>query len=70
MTEIGRGYSSPIVADETVFITGDEENDLNISAFSLNGELRWQAKNGAAWERSFPGVLARSSSGISESDSV
>jgi outer membrane protein assembly factor BamB len=59
VTEIGRGYSSPIVADETVFITGDEENDLNISAFSLNGELRWQAKNGAAWERSFPG--ARSS---------
>jgi outer membrane protein assembly factor BamB len=59
VTEIGRGYSSPIVADETVFITGDEDNDLNISAFSLNGELRWQAKNGAAWERSFPG--ARSS---------
>lgn len=58
-TEIGRGYSSPIVADETIFITGDEENDLVISAFSLNGELRWQAKNGAAWERSFPG--ARSS---------
>lgn len=59
VTEIGRGYSSPIVADETIFITGDEENDLVISAFSLNGELRWQAKNGAAWERSFPG--ARSS---------
>ena len=58
-TEIGRGYSSPIVADDTIFITGDEENDLVISAFSLNGELRWQAKNGAAWERSFPG--ARSS---------
>ncbi len=58
-TEIGRGYSSPIVGDETIFITGDEENDLVISAFSLNGELRWQVKNGAAWERSFPG--ARSS---------
>lgn len=58
-TEIGRGYSSPIVADETIFITGDDENDLVICAFSLNGELRWQAKNGAAWERSFPG--ARSS---------
>lgn len=58
-TEIGRGYSSPIVADATIFITGDQENDLIISAFSLDGELRWQAKNGAAWERSFPG--ARSS---------
>ncbi|MHB8899557.1 MAG: outer membrane protein assembly factor BamB family protein [Thermoguttaceae bacterium] len=58
-TGIGRGYSSPIVADETIFIAGDEENDLIISALSLHGELRWQAKNGAAWERSFPG--ARSS---------
>ena len=56
---IGRGYSSPIVADETIYITGDEGNDLVISAFSLDGKLRWQAKNGAAWQRSFPG--ARSS---------
>ena len=56
---IGRGYSSPIVADETVYITGDEADDLIISAFSLDGKLRWRAKNGAAWKRSFPG--ARSS---------
>jgi outer membrane protein assembly factor BamB len=58
-TKIGQGYSSPIVADERIFITGDEENDLAISAFSLDGQLSWQTKNGAAWERSFPG--ARSS---------
>jgi outer membrane protein assembly factor BamB len=56
---IGRGYSSPIVADESIYITGDEADDLVISAFSLDGKLRWQVKNGAAWKRSFPG--ARSS---------
>ncbi len=56
---IGRGYSSPIVADETIYITGDQADDLIISAFSQDGTLRWQTKNGAAWQRSFPG--ARSS---------
>ena len=53
---IGRGYSSPIIGNETVFITGDIAGDLIVSAFSLDGELRWQTKNGAAWERSYPGT--------------
>lgn len=56
---IGRGYSSPIVVDETVYVTGDDEENLVIRAFSIDGALRWYAKNGAAWEQSFPG--ARSS---------
>lgn len=56
---IGRGYSSPIVANETIYITGDSGDDLIISSFSLDGELRWETKNGAAWKRSYPG--ARSS---------
>ncbi|HYW79993.1 MAG TPA: PQQ-binding-like beta-propeller repeat protein, partial [Thermoguttaceae bacterium] len=55
---IGRGYSSPIIAAETIYITGDEEDDLVISAFSLEGKLRWRAKNGASWQRSFPGARA------------
>jgi outer membrane protein assembly factor BamB len=53
---IGRGYSSPIVANETIFITGDLKDDLIISAFSLDGKLRWRTSNGAAWERSYPGA--------------
>ena len=56
VSDIGRGYSAPIVVDETVYITGDEEEDLVIRAFSPNGELRWQVKNGAAWKQSYPGA--------------
>jgi outer membrane protein assembly factor BamB len=52
---IGRGYSSPIVARETIYVTGDEQHDLVITALSLDGEVRWQVKNGAAWEGSYPG---------------
>ncbi len=53
---IGRGYSSPIVVNDTIYITGDEEDDLIIRAFSLDGSRRWQTTNGAAWKRSFPGA--------------
>jgi len=56
---IGQGYSSPIVVKDTIYITGDRGDDLIISAFSLDGNLRWETTNGAAWKRSYPG--ARSS---------
>lgn len=56
---IGKGYSSPIVANGTIYITGDRGDDLVISALSADGSLRWQSTNGAAWQRSHPG--ARSS---------
>ena len=56
---IGKGYSSPIVVDGTIYITGDQDDDLIISALSADGSLRWRSTNGAAWQRSYPG--ARSS---------
>ncbi|HUT09050.1 MAG TPA: PQQ-binding-like beta-propeller repeat protein [Thermoguttaceae bacterium] len=55
---IGRGYSSPIVVNDTLYVTGDEEGDLVIHAFSLDGSLRWRSTNGAAWQRSYPGARA------------
>jgi outer membrane protein assembly factor BamB len=62
---IGRGYSSPIVVDETIYITGDQDDDLIISALSTDGSLRWRSTNGDAWQRSYPG--ARSSCTYDES---
>jgi outer membrane protein assembly factor BamB len=53
---IGRGYSSPIIADETIYITGDGETELTISALFLDGKPRWRVKNGAAWNKSYPGA--------------
>jgi len=59
VSEIGRGYSSPIVVNDTIYITGDGKNELIISAFSAAGERQWQTTNGKAWKGSYPG--ARSS---------
>jgi len=58
-SEIGNGYSSPIVVEGTLYVTGDQGDDLIITAFSTDGSLRWRSANGAAWQRSYPG--ARSS---------
>ena len=56
---IGRGYSSPIVVANGVYITGDQDKELVISAFTLDGQPRWKTANGEPWKKSFPG--ARSS---------
>ncbi len=53
---IGRGYASPIVVNDTIYIPGDGDEDLLISAVSLGGKLRWQTKNGAVWTRPVPGA--------------
>ena len=55
---IGRGYASPIVVGDTIYIPGDGDEELSISALSLDGKLRWQITNGAVWTRSHPGARA------------
>jgi outer membrane protein assembly factor BamB len=57
-TGIGKGYSSPIIADGALYITGDVGDDLVISAFLLDGQKKWSVKNGKAWKASYPGARA------------
>lgn len=46
---IGSGYSSATVADQTVYVTGDIDGKLIISAFDLEGKPLWTAEHGQAW---------------------
>ena len=55
---LGRGYSSPIVADGNIFITGDQGDELMVMAFTLDGTPRWKTANGAAWKTPYPGARA------------
>lgn len=55
---IAKGYSSPIVVGETIYITGDAGDDLLITAITLDGKRRWQVKNGKAWKGPYPGARA------------
>jgi len=55
---LGRGWSSPIIAGGTLYITGDVADECVIFAFDLAGKPRWQAKNGPAWKGPYPGARA------------
>jgi outer membrane protein assembly factor BamB len=55
---LGRGWSSPIVVGNRLYITGDVGDDLVIYAMDLDGKPVWQAKNGRSWTGSFPGARA------------
>ncbi|NOX55914.1 MAG: PQQ-like beta-propeller repeat protein [Planctomycetes bacterium] len=55
---IGRGWSSPIVVGDRVFVTGDVEDELVLFAYDRQGKLVWRTTNGRAWKGSFPGARA------------
>ncbi|MDB6149339.1 MAG: hypothetical protein JWQ44_787 [Chthoniobacter sp.] len=55
---LGRGYSSPIIADGRIYLTGDVGDELHVFALDLGGKLLWQTKHGAAWKDPYPGSRA------------
>ncbi len=55
---LGRGYSSPIINSNRLYITGEIGNDLRIFALDSQGQKVWQNTNGAAWKGQYPGARA------------
>ncbi len=55
---LGKGWSSPIVAGERLYVTGDVGDELVVFAFDLNGTEQWRAKSGKAWKGPYPGARA------------
>ncbi len=55
---IGKGWSSPVVVDRRVIVTGDVGDDLVVFAFDRDGRPLWRVKNGRSWTGSFPGARA------------
>jgi outer membrane protein assembly factor BamB len=58
VTGLGNGYSSPIISNGRIFLTGDVGDELHLFALDLSGKTVWQAKNGAAWKEEYPGARA------------
>ncbi len=55
---LGQGWSSPIVVGQSIYVTGDVDQQLWLFALDLQGRLRWKTAHGKAWEKSFPGSRA------------
>jgi outer membrane protein assembly factor BamB len=58
VTNLGNGYSSPVMSGNALYITGDVSDDLVIYALDLEGKLLWRATNGSAWKGPYPGARA------------
>lgn len=55
---LGKGWSSPIIVGERIYITGDIGDDLVVFALDRTGAIQWQAKNGHSWKTPYPGARA------------
>jgi len=53
---IGPGFSSATIADGTVYITGDKDGELTITALNLEGKEKWTAPVSAAYRGQHPGT--------------
>jgi outer membrane protein assembly factor BamB len=52
--KIPTGYSSVSFSDNTIFLTGtDQQNDILV-ALDMAGNTRWQVAYGRAWDEAFP----------------
>ena len=58
VTHIGQGFSSPVISDGRLVITGDVGDRLMLTALDLNGRKLWSAANGASWKGPYPGARA------------
>jgi outer membrane protein assembly factor BamB len=51
---LGKGFSSPIMADNIIYITGLKDTLDYISAVDMEGNILWQRTYGVAWKQSYP----------------
>ena len=54
--DIGKGYSSPVIVGDKLFITGmnEDENKEIFSAYSLDGKRIYSIEYGTVWDKSYP----------------
>ena len=58
ITNLGRGFSSPVISEGRLVIAGDFNEHLALMAFDLAGKPQWRTTNGASWKTPYPGARA------------
>jgi len=67
VNNLGKGYSSAIIVDNTVYVTGmDEQKQGNLFAFNIDGSPKWKTPYGPELEKSGPAAAGtRGSASVS-----
>ena len=55
---LGNGYSSPVIGDDRIFVTGEIDSIGDLFSFDLKGKLQWKVPYGKEWTIQFPGPRA------------
>ena len=51
---IGMGYSSPVLFEDVLYVTGKKGEEDYLSAFDMEGNIKYQVKYGSSWNQSYP----------------
>jgi len=52
--DIGKGWSSPILVGDMIYVTGMKDTLDYLTALDLQGNVKWQVPYGRSWNQSFP----------------
>jgi outer membrane protein assembly factor BamB len=52
---LGNGYSSPVIAGDRFYLTGETDSTGYLFSFDLKGKLIWKVPYGKEWTIQFPG---------------
>ncbi len=52
--DLGIGYSTPIIYEENIYISGRRDSVDVLTRLDMNGHIKWETIYGKAWDRSFP----------------
>jgi outer membrane protein assembly factor BamB len=52
--ELGMGFSTPVLHNEIIYITGRKYADDYLTAIDLKGNIKYQVKYGSSWNQSYP----------------
>jgi hypothetical protein len=53
---IGHGFASVSIAGGMIYTNGNVDDKTMITALDMDGNIRWQVENGAAWTKDVPGT--------------
>jgi outer membrane protein assembly factor BamB len=51
---IGKGWSTPVLTDEKIYVTGMIDTLDYLTALDMQGNILWQTSYGRSWNQSFP----------------
>jgi outer membrane protein assembly factor BamB len=52
--DLGNGFSTPIVYEGDIFISGRRDSVDVLTRLDMNGQIKWETVYGKAWDKSFP----------------